>query len=364
MLSRTLGLLVLMPVAQVFVSVDVCGSEESAKATLEAAGFIVSGSRLTTEGERELSAAVRETSKLKKELLDATRELAGVRAKMDQFKGQMNALTRQQVQLSTQLANVRPGDAATNNRLVGALQALQGQLDLLKGQVPQAEETLAKARGGWNKAREAYLAEVLKIRELANTATALHEESMKDEKLQAAVEELSEATGKEFTLEIPRTLASAIRKLEKIEDDVLTEAISLRRQRNTLYANVVVNGKYDKEMVVDSGASMVCLPLKVAKELGVDVTPDDPKIQLVMADGRTIEGTMVTLDEVRVGQFTVEDVEAAVLGPEATNAEPLLGMSFLGNFKFELDAKAGTLTMVNIEGANPADEKPTRGRKR
>ena len=57
------------------------------------------------------------------------------------------------------------------------------------------------------------------------------------------------------------------------------------------------------------------------------------------------------IPSVRVGKFVVEKVECAVLGEEAVNAEPLLGMSFLGHFKFELDSDAKTLTMVKIAGA-------------
>src|SRR5690606_38553418 len=116
--------------------------------------------------------------------------------------------------------------------------------------------------------------------------------------------------------------------------------------------------KYSQEMVVDSGASLICLPMSVATKLGVTPTEEDPVVTLVMADGREIQGRLIKLAEVRVGQFTVHDVEAAVLGEDATRAEPLLGMSFLGNFKFELDAKAGTLNMVDIEGANPDKEGP------
>lgn len=338
--------------------------EESAKATLEAAGFRVSGSRLAAELESEISSELKAIGKLRRELLGVTRELVKVQGKVDQHKAQIVRLTHQQVQLSAQLANVRQGDVETNNRIVGALNALGGQLNLLKGQQPQADEAIAKARAEWNTAREEYLQQVLDIREKVDEANAFYETSAEDESLKEAVEELNEATGKSYTLEPSRTLRSAIRKLESLEDEVLSEAIPLRRDRNTLYASVVVNGKYDKEMVVDSGASLILLPAAAAKELGVEPTKDDPMIGLVMADGRTIMGQQVVLEEVRVGQFTVNNVEAAVLGPDAVAAEPLLGMSFLGNFKFELDAKAGTLTMVDIEGANPAeDKKPRRGRR-
>ena len=72
-----------------------------------------------------------------------------------------------------------------------------------------------------------------------------------------------------------------------------------------------------------------------------------------LADGREIEGRLMKLTSVRVGKFTVENVECAVLAPEATMAEPLLGMSFLENFKFEIDAAAKKLNMIKVSGSDP-----------
>ena len=68
-------------------------------------------------------------------------------------------------------------------------------------------------------------------------------------------------------------------------------------------------------MVVDSGASLICLTGRVAKKLGVEPTADDPTITLVMADGRQIEGKRITIDEVRVGKFTVKKRRGGRLGP-------------------------------------------------
>lgn len=41
-----------------------------------------------------------------------------------------------------------------------------------------------------------------------------------------------------------------------------------------------------------------------------------------------------------------------VLGDEAVAAEPLLGMSFLEHFKFEIDSSAKKLTMVKVSGSD------------
>ena len=48
----------------------------------------------------------------------------------------------------------------------------------------------------------------------------------------------------------------------------------------------------------------------------------------------------------------MDNVECAVLGPEASMAEPLLGMSFLENFKFEIDAAAKKLNMVKVASSD------------
>ena len=62
---------------------------------------------------------------------------------------------------------------------------------------------------------------------------------------------------------------------------------------------------------------------------------------VTLADGRKVPAMMIKLDSVKVGKFTVQDVECCVLGPDAIDAPALLGMSFLGQFKFELDAEPG-----------------------
>ena len=73
----------------------------------------------------------------------------------------------------------------------------------------------------------------------------------------------------------------------------------------------------------------------------------------------------MTIPSVRVGKFTAENVECAVLGADAISAELLLGMSFLGNFKFEINAQKGTLTMVKVETSDPKSTKlrKTEGRR-
>jgi aspartyl protease family protein len=206
-------------------------------------------------------------------------------------------------------------------------------------------------------AREAYIRLVGEMRELADRISREYADKAADPAVQAAIEQLNEATGGEYQLTPSRFFQESLRRLKRLEEAVLTDSIPLTRKvGNALYVTVVFNDKHTQEMIVDSGASMVSLPRETAARLGVRPRDTDPTIILQLADGSTIRGTVVTVESIRVGTFTARNVKCTVLGPEATNALALLGMSFLGNFKFEIDAEAGTLEMTQVEipGSEPA----------
>src|SRR5205807_3807882 len=85
-----------------------------------------------------------------------------------------------------------------------------------------------------------------------------------------------------------------------------------------------------------------------------------------LADGKVVEARHMVLKSVRVGQFTVENVDCAVLPETLVAADNLLGGSFLRNFVYKLDPQAGELHLSQIggkpdagkAGGNPLDKKP------
>ncbi len=103
-------------------------------------------------------------------------------------------------------------------------------------------------------------------------------------------------------------------------------------------------------MILDSGASIVCIPADLARELELVPGPNDPTVRMQLADGKIIEGKSMMLKSVRVGTFTIENVESAVLPESLVGAQPLLGGSFLNNFTYRLDADAGQLHLAQVGG--------------
>ena len=76
----------------------------------------------------------------------------------------------------------------------------------------------------------------------------------------------------------------------------------------------------------------------------------------------------MVIKSVRVGQFTVENVDCAVLPGDLVAADNLLGGSFLKNFIYKIDPQAGELHLSQIGGKTPPggtastpDKKPAAG---
>ncbi|HBH89257.1 TIGR02281 family clan AA aspartic protease [Ponticaulis sp.] len=103
-------------------------------------------------------------------------------------------------------------------------------------------------------------------------------------------------------------------------------AVLRKGDDNHFWADTNINGTRVRFMV-DTGASMVALTRNDARRIGVDLDELDYQYEVRTAGGGT-RGAFVLLDEIRVGNVEVEDVEALVL--ESDLQQSLLGMSFMG----------------------------------
>ena len=308
----------------------------------------VTGSNIVFTGERDLSRGISEAATLKRKVKQAALPLRQIQQEINRLEIGMVQAEQQLVTLNAQLANVQ--DVATNNRLVGALNTVEGQMSLARKSLEALKEKENLARTQLNEAREAYVQNIIEMRELANQLSTGYETAKSIPEMQEKLKALAAESGKELTFELSSSFTGNLKRLEDLEKAVHKEKISLRRDGNTFYASVVINGKHTAEMIVDSGASLISLPYELAISMGLKPEPSDKRILIEIADGSTITGVLKKIATVRVGTFEVKDVECAVLGPEAVSATPLLGMTFLGEFQFQLDAADSTLGMTQIEG--------------
>jgi aspartyl protease family protein len=110
--------------------------------------------------------------------------------------------------------------------------------------------------------------------------------------------------------------------------------------RGHFYANGLINGS-SVRFLVDTGATTIAFSTAEARRLGIDYRSGTRSI------GRTANGIVtsygVKLDIVRVGDITLQNVDAHVLegmGP----SDALLGMSFLNRMQMQRDGD--TLLLV------------------
>ena len=112
-----------------------------------------------------------------------------------------------------------------------------------------------------------------------------------------------------------------------------------------------INNKVTVPLIVDTGASSVCISRAVANQLGIQKKDEVRTVQLTLADGRQVSGKMVFLKSVDVGGMTAKNVAAVILEISNTkDSHGLLGMSFLGNFMFHIDANSKKLVLDAFKG--------------
>jgi aspartyl protease family protein len=100
-----------------------------------------------------------------------------------------------------------------------------------------------------------------------------------------------------------------------------------------------VNGSHIRFMV-DTGATLVSIPISEAARLGIDYQKGRPGYS-ILADGRRVASWRVMLDSVTLGDVTLLNVEGSV---SQGSGIPLLGMSFLNRTEMRREGPNLTLT--------------------
>ena len=330
------------------------GDDQAAlKAKLAAKGIRVTHSGLSLSEESELSKQFRELATLKRKLQSAVREFNDAQRGLDELTANLHQRLQANVAINGQLAT--SGNFIQRNQLIGAANATVGEINLLNHEKDETTKELDRTRNAANSVREKYVQQISKIRAEADRVAARYAELEKDEEAQSALKEWNAAAKSSLEIKPSRLFQAGLKRIADLEKTVISEKIPLRREGNSYYATVVVNGDHVVDMVVDTGANSVVLPYRTAMECGVKIDASAMPIKLKVASGTVSKASLVTLDSVKVGQFTAKKVECVVLPPEATNAPILLGMTFLGQFNFSMNGTE--LVLSKIDGEHSASDR-------
>ena len=111
---------------------------------------------------------------------------------------------------------------------------------------------------------------------------------------------------------------------------------------------VQINGRPAIDFVLDTGATLSCVDVSLARELQL---PEDDAIGGIAVGAMNVGRLQtVRVDSLRVGNAVVYDVPACVLDLEALRrgfgAQGLIGLNFLKSFDMQLDFDRNVLTLT------------------
>ncbi len=258
-------------------------------------------------------------------------------------------LTQRRLVLNRQLSMA--SSVAEHNQIVMMFNEVNDQINLLNQDAnnPDFKKDIA-ARVA--ETRESFIQTLLDTRTLVDEAQARYKELADSPTVTGSLDALNQAPKNrvKWVLGPSRGFLENIKQLEKLEHAVLTESIPLRDDGNGVFlVDVMLNGKVTKGMILDTGASLVCLSSKVAAEIGLKPDADTRTIKATIADGSTVEARLMKIPTVRVGKFVVNNVECAVAPPDQPNAPLLLGGSFLRSFVHHIKPDKAELTLTRID---------------
>lgn len=138
-------------------------------------------------------------------------------------------------------------------------------------------------------------------------------------------------------------------RLAVLKADIQTTVIRVPPRRgNHLVLNVIINKTVTTRLLLDTGASSICLSRKIADQLELNLSSAET-IDACLADGTKVSAKSVLLEQVQLNDAIETNVPAVILNePPGKNLDGLLGMSFLKHYKINLDTNAGKLTLKKL----------------
>jgi clan AA aspartic protease (TIGR02281 family) len=291
------------------------------------------GLRALRHGKRELEIALSKRSQLEKKIGIATSAYADDAARIPQ-------LQRNLAQAS--------GVPLKYDQIVGQLNVLKAEMNEAMAFAEQCRAELKKLSE--TDPREAYVAATLDLSESMESAVHQYEVLAADPEVQRALDRVNAETRAKVKLGPSEEFTRELQFVRHERATINSAAIKFNNENGVPEVTVVLNGNQTVRMILDSGASLVCISWELAQQLGMNPGPNDQKNHATLADGRTVETTLMTLKSVRLGPFTAENVLCSVASREEKGTENLLGGSFLRNFVYRMDLAAGVVHMSQLTG--------------
>lgn len=126
-----------------------------------------------------------------------------------------------------------------------------------------------------------------------------------------------------------------------------TAIIRFDPSSTTIRSPALLNGRLEREFIIDTGASFTVISPAMATQLGIVPDPNGPKIRIHTAGGIR-EAPMVRLATLDLGGLTVRDLDVVVMEFPGAKDIGLLGLDYLKHFRMTLDKEQGELRLESL----------------
>lgn len=287
--------------------------------------------------------------KLKRAVFLSQKDESLADKQLEQKKAAIDQMLKARIILREKLNQAPTADA--HNRIVSEMNGMLDKINLLENELGK-DSGSRKVRDGVAKSRDDYVKELLELRKKIDSYQEKYADLAADKNVAEAIEAYNKLKEKQYKLGPGVSLTNNDKKLKKFEELVLADSIDIERAGSQLWEiSVVFNNGKPQTLDLDTGSSVIALSFEAAKAAGITPSDTDPTIKMQLADGHIVEAKLVIANSVRVGKFTVEKVECAVLPAQYKQAASLLGQSFLKHFTYKIDTDKSKLVMTKIESA-------------
>lgn len=282
-------------------------------------------------------------------------ELDTGRKSLDSMEDQYVALTSQYKQAVDNGHDINKKDLDRYNANIELQNLLYAKMNVLwididkqnhaLDDLKQREEQVEDSRGR-------YISLVMDIGTKAESIAAAYQTLIHDDALQSAITQANQTAQPPLRLGPSPGFQDDLAFIRKCVKEIVTAAVPVQRtQSGGLHVQAVLNGKVTDTMTWDSGADVVSLSYETGKALGITPTGKDPTIEMSGADGSTFKAHLIVLDSIRLGGFTMHDVDCVLLPKTRNPAPDLLGDTFQSHFLSRLDQRSGQLQLTPIDSS-------------
>ncbi|HEY7090632.1 MAG TPA: retroviral-like aspartic protease family protein [Tepidisphaeraceae bacterium] len=332
--------------------------DTSPEGILKSKGLIKVGSYYLLDADVKLSDGLRTIRKAQKDIDDYGKKRHAIEADIDKAKTSAIQWGRQMTAIQDQMT--RTTDTRQYNQLVGQSNSLANNIKEAEQYIEQRQADLRKLPAPGDD----QITATIDLADKMEAAARRYEALAADSDVKSALSQINEKSTIKFRLGPSVQFATELPKMRKQRDALHSAVIKFEIKGGVPHVQATLNGSVSTSMIVDSGASVVSLSSEVASQLGMKPGADDPVATLVLADGKQVQAHLMKIASVRVGQFTVQNVECAILPPTVRNADCLLGGTFLRNFIYRMDLTAGELHMTPLTATADASSAESSGTKK